>query len=88
MLVQAILAAGWAYVESLSDVRCLLSGGEVPLVKDRASWRTQLGNLGIRDTCTGSAGLNYEEYLRILFAMSSKEKTVMRALDVEKKILL
>lgn len=82
VLVQAILAAGWAYVESLSDVRCLLSGGKVPLIKDRASWRTQLSNLGIRDTCTGSAGLNYEEYLRILFSMSSKEKTVMRALDV------
>lgn len=82
VLVQAILAAGWAYVESLSDVRCLLAGGKVPLMKNRTSWRTQLSNLGVRDVSTESTGLDYEEYLRILFSMSSKEKTVMRALDV------
>lgn len=82
VLVQAILAAGWAYVESLSDVRCLLAGGKVPLMKNRTSWRTQLSNLGVRDVSTEGTGLDYEEYLRILFSMSSKEKTVMRALDV------
>lgn len=81
-LVQAILAAGWAYVESLADVRTLLSGGKIPLIKDHASWQTQLSNLNARQTGQGTKGLTYEDYLRILFSMSSKEKAVMRSMDI------
>lgn len=81
-LVQAVLAAGWAYVESLSDVKILLSGGRVPMSKDGDSWKTQLGNLYGDSIETGKKGLDYEEYLRILFFMSSKEKAVIRAMDL------
>ena len=81
-LVQAILAAEWAYVESLADVRTLLSGGKIPLIKDHASWQTQLSNLNARQTGQGTKGLTYEDYLRILFSMSSKEKAVMRSMDI------
>ena len=35
----AILFA-WAYIESLSDVRRLLTGGRVPIVKTAGDWRT------------------------------------------------
>lgn len=81
-LVQAILAAGWAYAESLVDVRILLSGGKIPLVKDNNSWKTQLSNLGDSQTESGSYGFDYEDYLRILFSMYAKEKAVMRAMDI------
>lgn len=81
-LVQAILAAGWAYVESLADVRVLLSGGKVPLVKDNNSWKTQLSHLSVSQTNSGSYGFAYEDYLRILFSMHAKEKAVMRAMDI------
>lgn len=81
-LVQAILAAGWAYVESLADVRVLLSGGKVPLVKDNNSWKTQLSHLSVSQTDSGSYGFAYEDYLRILFSMHAKEKAVMRAMDI------
>lgn len=81
-LVQAVLAAGWAYVESLADVRVLLSGGKIPLVKDNSSWKTQLSNLSSSQTDSGSYGFSYEDYLRILFSMHAKEKAVMRAMDI------
>ena len=81
-LVQAILAAGWAYVESLEDVKILLSGGKIPLVKDNNSWKTQLSNLSASQSDSGSYGFSYEDYLRILFSMHAKEKAVMRAMDI------
>ena len=40
----AILAA-WAYAESVSDVRILLDGGHVSLIKTEAQWRTSLEHL-------------------------------------------
>lgn len=82
VLVQAVLAAGWAYAESLSDVKILLSGGKVPMIKDGDSWKTQIGNLHEDRIETGTKGLNYEDYLRILFLMSSKEKILIRAMDI------
>ena len=81
-LVQGVLAAGWAYVESLSDVRILLSGGKVPLIKDSTAWKTQLENLNQNTSITGGRGQDYEEYLRILFTFAPKEKSLMRTMDM------
>lgn len=81
-LVQAALAAGWAYIESLSDVRILLMGGRVPLIKDHTSWKTQLGHLTIETSVSDTHGMNYKEYLRILLSFSSKKKLVWRCMDM------
>ena len=81
-LVQGVLAAGWAYVESLADVRILLSGGKVPLMKDSTAWNTQLNSLDFRASAKGRRGMDYEDYLRILFTFTSKEKSVMRTMDM------
>ena len=81
-LVQGVLAAGWAYVESLSDVRILLSGGKVPLIKDSTAWKTQLENLNQNTSITGGRGQDYEEYLRILFTFAPKDKSLMRTMDM------
>lgn len=81
-LVQGVLAAGWAYVESLADVKTLLSGGKVPLVKEGATWQTQLGNLKQSVSAAGGRGLDYQDYLRVLFTFASKEKIVMRTMDM------
>lgn len=81
-LVQAVLAAGWAYVESLSDVKILLSGGQVPLAKSAASWKTQLRNLCVENRGNNSSGLNYREYLYILLSFSREETLVLRSMDM------
>ena len=41
LLESAILLA-WAYAESVYDVRSLLAGGKVPLLKDDGSWHYSL----------------------------------------------
>lgn len=81
-LIQAVLAAGWAYVESLSDVKILLSQGSVPLAKTAESWRTQLRHLSLENTETSTEGLDYEDYLRLLLSFTSKEKILFRTMDM------
>lgn len=81
-LVQGVLAAGWAYIESLSDVKILLSGGAVPLVKDSSSWKTQLNHLSTENSSSGSSGLDYREYLFLLLSFTSADTLTLRCMDM------
>ncbi len=81
-LVQGVLAAGWAYVESISDVKILLSGGKVPLSKDASSWKTHLNHLSTENTSPGSKGLDYRDYLFLLLSFSSAEDLTFRCMDM------
>ena len=82
---QAILAA-WAFAESLSDVKILLDGGNVPLVKTSDNWNTDLNSL-MDDITSAKAdktqsGLDYENYLQILMGTVSEEKLSYRAMTI------
>lgn len=81
-LVQTVLAAGWAYVESVLDVKTLLAGGKVPLVKDKASWKTQLNHLSLENTRSDERGMDYRSYLGILLSFSSEDTLTVRCMDM------
>ncbi len=81
-LVQGVLAAGWAYIESICDVKTLLSGGTVPLVKDSTSWKTRLNHLSTEDSSSASSGLDYREYLFLLLSFSSADTLTLRCMDM------
>ena len=76
----------WAYVESLQDVKTLLSGGRVPIMKTAADWKTGINSLkNIRGSLTadsGGRGLNYKEYLQIMVFLQNQEKRTFRAMDI------
>lgn len=82
----------WAYVESIQDVKSLLAGGKVPLLKTATNWKTSLKNIGKEEVVSSGygseeTGLSYQDYLRLLLFVSNKEEVRMRALDlVEIKI--
>lgn len=85
---QGILLA-WAYGESLMDLRSLLGGGRVPLVKSKESWQLKLSKLMTlgtdedhSDGRDDAGGLNYKEYLRILLFLARKETIALRALGI------
>ena len=63
-------------MESLYDVRTLMEGGKIPLIKDRESWHYSLQNAlqGGSDPTGGDRGLAYEDYLRILLWCRSNEE--------------
>lgn len=82
------LLLAWAYAESLIDVRILLDKGKVPLAKDASTWALPLENLGrITEILEEGAkdkgrGLSYQDYLRILLYLGSRDKQKMRGLDM------
>lgn len=85
---QAILLA-WAYGESIVDVRVLLKGKRVPLIKTTESWQLQLANLvklGTEDEVVNEkdspGGLSYENYLTGMLLLENTEALCMRSLDL------
>ncbi len=82
---QGILPS-WAYAESLSDVRILLDGGSVSLVKTDAQWHTSLGSLSSSiysaDASSQTTGLTYTNYLQLLLAAMSDKTMAYRAMDI------
>lgn len=85
---QGILLA-WAYGESIMDVRSLLAGHKVPLVKTDESFQLsltallKLGESGdMNDGRDDAKGLLYKEYLRMLLFLERKELIGMRTLDM------
>lgn len=80
-VIQGVLAAGWAYVESICDVKTLLSGGKIPLIKDNSTWKTQLKNLAVEEN-PSEKGMSYREYLFLLLSFSSTEKLTLRCMDM------
>lgn len=87
-VIEGILILGWAYVESLYDVRCLLEGKKTPIVKDSASWRVglkeipQIFQILEEEKKDAVHGISYQEYLRILLYLGKKEIQVKRCMDM------
>ena len=85
--VCTLIITVWAYVESLLDVRLLLNGGKVALIKSPAEWTSSLGTLGecldvharARDCADG---LDYETYLFTLYTLEGQKKIAYRAMDL------
>lgn len=68
------LVLGWAFAESVYDVKTLLSGGRIPLLKNDDSWH--YGLQGILQGDLAEATIlkrqvrqkeSYEDYLRVFF---------------------
>ena len=84
--VKYTILFAWAYVESLQDVKALLSGGRVPIFKTSADWKTGINSItnvkGSLAEDNGGRGLNYEEYLRIMLFLQGEDTRTFRAMDI------
>lgn len=98
-LIQAVqigILLAWSYVESILDVRCLLSGGRVALVKAVSEWKSDvsLGEKALVETSETSEktqgqenGLDYREYLQILLLLVGEQTLTSRAMDIVERNL-
>lgn len=88
VVIETTLLLCWAFAESVLDVRELLAGGRIPLVKTSADWQISLSNLGNLMEGLDSMrrnndhGVSYEDYLQILLLSVAKEKKVVRGMDM------
>ena len=90
-LIQAVqigILLAWSYIESILDLRCLLSGGKIPLVKQTSEWKSDI-SLGEEvlvekkeKTDSQDKGLSYREYLQLLLLLVGEEVLTYRAMDV------
>lgn len=87
--LKQVLLIAWAYGESIMDLRSLLSGRKVTLLKSSQDWQLPLSGLMSLGTAEDGregkdmpGGLEYKEYLRMLLLLESEETCAMRALDL------
>jgi hypothetical protein len=91
-LVEAALLSSWAFAESVLDVRALLIGKKIPLVKSQELWTISLEN--ITDLSRGwwvakesAQGVDYKGYLGILLLFQTDKNLAYRAMDVQELTL-
>lgn len=87
-LAQLLLLA-WAFGESIMDLRSLMQGYRVPLVKNTENWQLSLSGLMTIGTeedrqegMSGAEGFCYRDYLRVLLLLHKKEELAFRGLDI------
>lgn len=88
--ITAFLILGvWAFGESVADVRILLQGGKIPLIKGRGDWQLSLEGLleFARQGSLGTLGdkgkgLTYEQYLTIFLLPVPGTQLLYRMMDM------
>ena len=83
-LIEVLLIAGWAFAESLLDVRTLFSGQKIPFVKNTSDW--QVGLMQIPAMAAdmdafrkpASTGMGYVDYLRTRLVTVGQDTKVCR----------
>lgn len=88
-VVFQIILMAWAYGESVMDLRTLTAGGKVPAAKSKETWKLSLSGLlklGTKDDSgaseAGESGFGYDDYMKMLFLLESKETLRLRMLDL------
>lgn len=84
-VIETAIRFGWAYAESLYDVKTLLAGGKIPLIKDKESWHCGLMS-ALKGEVEGSSGegegLSYRDYLRVLLMLTDTDTATVRAMNM------
>lgn len=91
-VVKLGILAAWAFAESILDIRTLLAGGHISLLKNNENWTldvdyiTSIGTgYGMAKNC--SNGLSYVDYLGILLLFQEDTNVGKRAMDMEEMTL-
>ncbi len=87
-LVKMALLLAWAFAESVLDVRALLQGKKIPLIKNKELWTLALENVnsiseGYMVAKESEVGISYKTYLGILLLFQQDSKLAYRAMDVQ-----
>ena len=81
-LAKVLLTEAWALAESISDVKALLKGEKLSLIKTKANWKTDLKSLSSSSSKGESNGFEYKRYVQMLMMLTSRDKIVYRAMDL------
>lgn len=86
------LLTAWALGESVLDVRALLQGKKIPLIKSKDTWT--LGINGLSSISKGYLmakespyGVTYEAYVGTLLFLQADKKLAYRAMNIQEKVV-
>ena len=78
----------WGFGESVMDIRTLLAGNRVAMVKNDTNWQLQLSSLfqmgtaaDVQEGRDDENGMKYTQYLQMLLLLEQNSKITMRTLD-------
>lgn len=87
-LLETSILFAWAYIESIQDVKLLLEGGMVPLMKSAADWQTGINGIldfsGVGDSSGNgiSRGFDYGQYLSMFLIGKKENELLFSMMDV------
>ena len=84
-----LVITGWVTAESVVDVKFLLQGESIGIIKTKNEWYTDLGNLNKfnsnkykKKEQENSNSMKYKDYLRLLLFTQNSVKQVYRTMDL------
>ena len=85
-----VILFSWGFAESCVDIKTLLDGGKVPLMKNSNSWVLSLSQAmmfkaHLKDGMAKSQGFDYKDYLKIFMTFENSNDKVWRSLDIIEK---
>ena len=87
-VTQVLILAVWAFIEAVIDVRLLLEGERIALLKNSGNWNTSLERVKnfkkemVKTGIKQKEGLSYQDYLRILLFLSDDLQRDYRMMDL------
>lgn len=84
-VMTAVILGVWALMETVVDVRQLLEGGRVVLIKGNDDWQTSIIDLftgNMSSSGSSTSGLSYEDYLRVFLGLMNRDTKAARSLDI------
>lgn len=85
--IQIGVVAAWAYAESILDVRALVSGEVIPILKTDENWTLDiLDVIGVfelnKKAKLCKEGMDYREYIKLLLVTENNETIAYRMMEV------
>ena len=91
-IVKTAILAAWAFAESILDMRTLLSGGRISLLKSDESWTMDLKKVstlatGFTKAKSSKNGLSYADYVGVLLLFQKDTTVAKRCMDLQEQTL-
>lgn len=81
-IIKGALIEAWSLAEAVSDVKSLLRGNKVSLMKTNKNWKTSIRNLLQDSSENNNKGLDYATYCQILILLQNNSDCLFRIMDL------
>lgn len=88
-ITKFLIMGVWAFGEAVADIKTLLKGGKIPVIKGNEDWTLSLERLMefassgvLEDAKSRESGLNYQQYLTIFMFTRPGTQLLYRMMDV------